>query len=106
MRIKKSIPIIIVLILFSCFIVGFFNFETIKEINKNIYSQQGNLMAVQMFDNYSENFENKILGISSQKELENYLFLPEEINSSPIKNSEVSEIEISAKAAIISDAKY
>jgi D-alanyl-D-alanine carboxypeptidase (penicillin-binding protein 5/6) len=36
--------------------------------------------------------------------LENYLFLPEEINSSPIKNSEVSEIEISAKAAIISDA--
>jgi D-alanyl-D-alanine carboxypeptidase (penicillin-binding protein 5/6) len=104
MCIKKSIPVIIVLILFSCFIVGFLNFGTIKEINKNIYLQQENLIAVQAFNNYSENFENKILGISSQKELENYLFLPEEINSSPIKNSEVSEIEISAKAAIISDA--
>jgi D-alanyl-D-alanine carboxypeptidase len=100
---KKSIPIIIILILFSCFIVGFFNFETIKEINKNIYLQQENLIAIQAF-NSSENFENKILGISSQKELENYLFLPEEKNSAPIKNSEISEIKLSAKAAIVSDA--
>ena len=36
MPVKKSIPIIIVLILFSCFTIGFFNFEMIKEINKNI----------------------------------------------------------------------
>ncbi len=103
MPVKKSISIIVIFILFSCFTVGLFNFEIIKEINKNIYSQQENLIAVQTFDNYSENFENKILGISSQKELENYLFLPEEKNSAPIKNSEVSEIEVSAKAAIISD---
>jgi hypothetical protein len=50
MCIKKSIPVIIVLILFSCFIVGFLNFGTIKEINKNIYLQQENLIAVQAFN--------------------------------------------------------
>ncbi len=100
---KKSIPIIIILILFSCFIIGFFNFEIIKEINRNIYSQQENLIAVQAFDNYSENFENKILGVSSQNELENYLFLPEEKDSAPVKNSEISEIKVNAKAAIVSD---
>jgi D-alanyl-D-alanine carboxypeptidase len=103
MPVKISISIIIISILLSCFTIGFFNFETIKEINKNIYSQQENLIAVQALNNYSENFENKVLGISSQNELENYLFLPEEKNFAPIKNSEISEIEISAKAAIISD---
>ena len=104
MLFKKFIPIIIVFVLFSCFTIGFFNFETIKEINENIYSQQKNLIAVQALDNYSENFENKILGVSFQNELENYLFLPEEKDLAPIKNSEVSEIKVSAKAAIISDA--
>lgn len=104
MPVKKIFPIIIILILFSCFTIGFFNFEMIKEINRNIYSQQENLIAIQAFDNYSENSKNKILGASFQNELENYLFLPEEKDSAPIKNSEVSEIEVSAKAAIISDA--
>ncbi len=100
---KKSVSIIFVFILFSCFTVGFFNFEMIKEINRNIYAQQKNLIAVQALNNHSENFENKILGVSYQKELENYLFLPEEKDSAPIKNSEVSEIEVNAKAAIILD---
>ena len=100
---KISIFIIIVSVLFSCFAVGFFNFEMIQKINRNIYSQRENLIAVQALDNYSENSKNKVMGASSQNELEDYLFLSEEKNSAPIKNSGISEIEIKAKAAIISD---
>jgi len=94
---KITIFVVAVFILFLSFAIGFFNSRAIEE-----EMQEESFTKREAIEGEFEK-KAKVLGVSFQKESVNYLPLSEKIVSVPIKNLEVSEIEIKAKAAIVVD---